>query len=527
MKWLENAVFYQIYPQSFKDSNGDGIGDFHGIISKLDYIKETGFNAIWINPCFESPFFDAGYDITDFYKTAPRYGSNEDLKQLFDEVHKRNMHIILDLVPGHTSHLHPWFKQSMLQEKNEYTDRYVWTDYVGRNVDGVLGVSGWLRAISDRDGAVAVNYKACQPALNFGFAEITDLENDWQQKTDAEGPRKNIEEMKRIMSFWLDMGCDGFRVDMAGSLVKNDDNQEETIKIWQNINGYIHEKYPQAVTISEWGEPTRALRGGFDADFLLSFGPSHYMDLFRNEGMLDFDSDTHYFSKSGNGDLTNFKKAYEDFCQQAKKGGMVCVPSGNHDIPRLSTQLDEDEIKLAFVFLLTLPGAPFVYYGDEIGMKYIKNMPSKEGGYHRTGSRTPMQWDKSLNAGFSAAPWEELYLPIDPDENRPCVEEQAKDETSIYSTVKNLLELRKVHGALGNTADFEFVELSDERYPLAYIRNDGKEKLLVVINPSNKSVECGKTEIDEVIYAIGEEPKSDFDKTIIAPCSAFVAKIKK
>lgn len=127
-KWIENAVFYQIYPQSFKDSNGDGIGDFQGIISKLDYIKQTGFNAIWVNPCFESPFFDAGYDITDFYKTAPRYGSNEDIRKLFEEVHKRNMHIILDLVPAHTSHLHPWFKQSMRQEKNEYTDRYVWFD---------------------------------------------------------------------------------------------------------------------------------------------------------------------------------------------------------------------------------------------------------------------------------------------------------------------------------------------------------------------------------------------------------------
>ena len=526
MKWLENAVFYQIYPQSFKDSNGDGIGDFQGIISKLDYIKETGFNAIWINPCFESPFFDAGYDITNFYKTAPRYGSNEDLRQLFEEAHKRDIYVILDLVPGHTSHLHPWFKKSMLQEKNEYTDRYVWTDYVGRNVDGILGVNGWLRAISDRNGAVAVNYKACQPALNFGFAEITDLENDWQQKPDAEGPQKNIKEMKKIMSFWLDMGCDGFRVDMAGSLVKNDTDQEETIKIWQNINGYIHKKYPQAVTISEWGEPTRALRGGFDADFLLSFGPSHYMDLFRNENMLDFNSDTHYFSKSGNGDLTNFKKAYELFYEQAKKGGMVCVPSGNHDIPRLSTQLDEDEIKLAFVFLLTLPGAPFIYYGDEIGMKYIKDIPSKDGGYHRTGSRTPMQWDKSLNAGFSAAPWDELYLPIDPDENRPCVEKQLKDETSIYKTVKTLLQLRNGHSSLGNTADFEFVELSDERYPIAYVRNDGKEKLLIVISPRNKSVECRKTEIDEVIFAIGEEHKNKADKMIVAPCSAFVAKLK-
>ena len=352
------------------------------------------------------------------------------------------------------------------------------------------------------------------------------FENDCQHKTDAEGPRKNIEEMKKIMSFWLDMGCDGFRVDMAGSLVKNDEDQEETIKVWQEINGYIHERYPDALTISEWGEPTRALRGGFDADFLLSFGPSHYLDLFRNESVYDVDCDTQYFSKSGKGDLSNFKKAYRAFLDEAKAGGMICVPSGNHDIPRLAAQLDEDEIKLAFVFLLTLPGAPFVYYGFEIGMKYRKGTPSKEGGYLRTGSRTPMQWDKSLNAGFSSAPEQELYLQLDPNENRPCVEEQMMDETSIYNSVKNLLELRKKYSCLGNTADFEFVELSNERYPLAYIRNDGKEKFLIVINPSNKSIECKKTEIGEVIFKIGEDHKDESDKMIVAPCSAFIARLK-
>ena len=159
-------------------------------------------------------------------------------------------------------------------------------------------------------------------------------------------------------------------------------------------------------------------------------------------------------------------------------------------------------------------------------MKYRKGTPSKEGGYLRTGSRTPMQWDKSLNAGFSSAPEQELYLQLDPNENRPCVEEQMMDETSIYNSVKNLLELRKKYSCLGNTADFEFVELSNERYPLAYIRNDGKEKFLIVINPSNKSIECKKTEIGEVIFKIGEDHKDESDKMIVAPCSAFIARLK-
>ncbi|MBQ9490946.1 MAG: glycosylase, partial [Lachnospiraceae bacterium] len=129
-EWLDNAIFYEIYPQSFCDTNGDGIGDFHGIIGKLDYIKELGCNALWINPCFASPFGDAGYDVSDYYQVAPRYGTNEDLKKLFQEAHARGLHVLLDLVPGHTSTKHPWFLESMKAEKNEYTDRYIWTDSI-------------------------------------------------------------------------------------------------------------------------------------------------------------------------------------------------------------------------------------------------------------------------------------------------------------------------------------------------------------------------------------------------------------
>ncbi len=525
MKWLNNAVFYQIYPQSFKDSNSDGIGDINGIISKLDYIKETGFDAIWINPCFDSPFFDAGYDVSDFYKVAPRYGTNEDMRNLFEEAHKRNIHVLLDLVAGHTSHLHPWFKQSMSQFRNEYTDRYIWTDWSGRNVDDVTGVYGWLKSICDREGACAYNYKSCQPALNFGFAKITDAEHGWQLKTTDKGPRKNVEELKNIMSFWLDMGCDGFRVDMAGSLVKNDDDQKETIKIWKEINGYIHQKYPQAAIVSEWGEPTRALQGDFDMDFLLSFGPSHYMDLFRNEYQLDFESKTHYFSKLGRGDISEFKKAYNLFYEQTKKGGMVALPTGNHDITRIAPQMDTDEIKLAFLFVLTMPGVPFVYYGDEIGMRYIIGMPSKEGGYHRTGARTPMQWDKSLNAGFSSAIKDELYLPIDPDENRPCVSEQEADPDSLYNTVKQLIKLRKEHMGLSNTASFEFVEVSDESYPLAYKRGTGDESYLVVINPKDSEAICKSMLLGDIIYSFGDSVRCDGKSMIVAPCSGFVARL--
>ncbi|HIV92862.1 MAG TPA: glycosylase, partial [Candidatus Eisenbergiella stercoravium] len=163
-KWLDNAVFYEIYPQSFLDTNSDGIGDLPGVIRKLDYIRELGCNAIWLNPCFVSPFGDAGYDVADYYTIAPRYGTNEDAKRLFEEVHKRGMHVLLDLVPGHTSVEHPWFQESMKAEKNEYTDRYVWTDSIWEAPEDMAS----LRGISDRDGSCAVNFFSSQPALNYG-----------------------------------------------------------------------------------------------------------------------------------------------------------------------------------------------------------------------------------------------------------------------------------------------------------------------------------------------------------------------
>ena len=274
-KWLSDAVFYEIYPQSFCDSNADGIGDINGIITKLDYIKELGCNAIWLNPCFVSPFGDAGYDISDYYTVAPRYGTNEDIKRLFSEVHKRDMHILLDLVPGHTSVEHPWFKESLKAERNEFSDRYIWTDSIWEEPDKM----GSLRGISDRDGSCAVNFFSHQPALNYGFYNP---EKRWQMSTESEAALSTIEEIKNIMRFWLKMGCDGFRVDMAGVLVKNDNEEKSgTVALWQKIRKFLDEEFPDSAMISEWGEPDKALQGGFHMDFLLHFGPSHYNDLFR------------------------------------------------------------------------------------------------------------------------------------------------------------------------------------------------------------------------------------------------------
>lgn len=508
-EWLDKAVFYEIYPQTFKDSNADGIGDINGIIEKLDYVEETGCNAIWMNPCFDSPFVDAGYDVRDFYKVAERYGTNEDLKRLFEEVHKRDMHIILDLVAGHTSVENKWFIESSKPEKNEYSDRYIWTNTVWNAPVGIGNTSGWLRGGYDRDGAAALNFFTAQVALNYGFYQ-KDEGNDWEQSMDDEGPISTREELKNIMRFWLAMGCDGFRVDMAGSLVKNDQDGKGTIALWQNIKAFLSEEYPEAVLVSEWGEPDKALEGGFDMDFLLHFGPSHYLDLFRTEKP--------YFSSKSEGNLKQFWDLYKINYQKAlKNGGMICIPSGNHDMDRMARTLTPEEMKIAFAFLLSMPGVPFIYYGDELGMRYVNVPHSIEGGYFRTGSRSPMQWDKTTNAGFSSAKKDMLYMPQDEEGMKEInVESEMKDESSLLHEVMDLIEIRKEHSALGNRGNFELLEYED--FPLIYQRSSEDETVLVVLNPSNKDV---KTDIDlsgDMIYSYNG---NTLEGNTIPACSAF------
>ena len=484
--WLNDAVFYEIYPQSFYDANGDGIGDFAGIIEKLPYIRSLGCNAIWINPCFESPFLDAGYDVSAYKKTAPRYGTNGELFELFRKAHELDMHVLLDLVPGHTSSEHKWFKRSCEPQRNEYSDRYIWTDSVWETPEGM----GCIRGFCDRDGSCAVNFFSHQPALNYGFAK---KEHSWQHLPDDPAPLATREAMKAVMRYWLSGGCDGFRVDMAGTLVKNDPDGSANIRLWRDFREFLDNEFPEAAIISEWGEPDKSLKAGFHMDFLLHFGPSHYNDLFR--------CDEPFFSRRGKGSANAFVRRYIDCYKKTDGKGLICIPSGNHDMDRLSRRLDPDEMKLAFAFLLSMPGAPFIYYGDEIGMRYVEGLTSKEGGYGRTGSRTPMQWDDSFNAGFSTADEDELYLPPDASADRPTVENQLLSSGSLMRQVKELIALRHEHPALQAEASVTFVSSS---YPLIYRRRCESEDILVMINPTTKTYSLPISLKGHVLYSLGK-----------------------
>ncbi|XHR27399.1 MAG: alpha-amylase family glycosyl hydrolase [Chthoniobacteraceae bacterium] len=486
--WLASSIFYELYPQSFLDTNADGIGDLEGIIRKLDYIQSLGCNAVWLNPCFVSPFRDAGYDIADFYQIAPRYGTNADIKRLFDEAHRRGMKICLDLVAGHTSDQHPWFKASASATPNEFSNRYIWTRSVWEQAPGSINGYG------DRDGNFLPNFFYHQPALNYGYAQ-PDPEKPWQLPVTHPDVQATRAELIKIMRFWLDLGADGFRVDMAHSLVKADPDLKETMALWRSVREMFDREYPEAVLMSEWSEPSKAIPGGFHIDFMLAFGnPPAYLALLRKERERDLNPRTpgghSFFGKEGLGNIREFLDPYLEHYSATRELGFITIPSGNHDCTRLALGRSKEELKTVFAMILTMPGIPFIYNGDEIGMRQIPGLISKEGGYSRTGARTPMQWDGSANAGFSTGDAARLYLPIDPDPARPNVADEEADPASLLNLIRALGRLRKEHRALW--ADAAFIPLYAEpgQYPLVYERAFGGRRLLVAINPADRETEA-------------------------------------
>ncbi|WPJ94229.1 alpha-amylase family glycosyl hydrolase [Coraliomargarita algicola] len=492
--WLKDAVIYQIYPQSFQDSNQDGVGDFQGIIQRLDYIRDLGINTIWLNPCFDSPFGDAGYDVRDFYKIAPRYGKESDFVALLAAAHARGIRVILDLVAGHTSMDNPWFVEEASHPQSPEANRYIWKN----------------RAFDPQQGPVkddfVSNFFWYQPALNFGYSEPSE---PWQDPIDAPGPMKNRAELRKILAYWFDLGCDGFRVDMAGSLVKPENTPasiEATKGIWQEIRAWMDVDYPDRVLMSEWSYPSRAIAAGFHLDFMLHFNAPGYSSLFFNgNGTLPPPAgQTHcYFDAAGKGSLEVFRQSYMEQRAATAGKGLITLPVGCHDFQRLRcAPRGWEELRCAWVFFMTQAGPPTIYYGEEIGMRYVEGVAAKEGSTldgivainagtsglgERAGTRTPMQWDASKNAGFSSAEAEALYLPIDEDANRPTVAAQEADQESLLHFVRKLIRIRRAHPCLGTDSSFTILNPRETPYPLVILRASEQARCIVVMNPSSES----------------------------------------
>ena len=338
-EWLKNAVIYHIYPSSFQDSDGDGIGDLEGIRSRLDYVKACGFNTIWLSPVFESPFEDGGYDITDYYKVDPRFGTNTQLVELIRDAHAKGIRICLDLVAGHTSDKHPWFRQSRSADTNlQYSDYYIWSDSKSS-----LPTKKFVKSDAPRNGNFLKNYFEVQPALNYGYAH-PDPDEPWQQGYDDPGPRAVRQEIRNIMAFWMDKGVDGFRCDMA-MLVP--------IEFWNETSLRLRRVKPDLFMLAEAEERNLFEEGAFDACY--AWRMHHLMnDVARQRTRVTALRDYIYADR-------------DDYPDSA----MRLAFTSNHDEnswngSEFSRLGDAREIMAVFTFVVPR-GLPLIYTGQEIG----------------------------------------------------------------------------------------------------------------------------------------------------------------
>lgn len=548
-EWLRDGVIYQVYPSSYKDSDGNGIGDIRGVISELDYIESLGVRAIWFNPLFVSGWIDGGYDVIDFYRVDPRFGTNNDMVELIEKAHAKGIKVMLDLVAGHTSDKHPWFIQSSQDTNLQYSDYYIWSDRLPdakaeRDLETMLKdpnymqntIGKWMKSEYPRNKFYMKNFYACQPSLNYGYAN-PDPSRPWEQSVDAPGPKAVRQELKDIIAFWYGKGVDGFRVDMANSLVKNDKDKKEIMNLWREIREWSDKNYPDHVLMAEWGSPKYCLAAGYNIDmdlnstkahnrrmyfdrkhqadggsyFSLNGGQPSVKDLYGNEWPEDkIDSKTTAAEM-----LKEYYDYFTDCLESTETMGYFATITGNHDHLRINmgARNTPDQLKVMLTWVLTMP-MPILYYGDEIGMRSLVDLPNVEGANHngkeRSGARTPMQWTSGETAGFSTCSPDKLYLPVctewSPATSYPqyldwkknfeagkvkpiakgeiTVESQDKDPESILNWTRELIALRKSSEALW--ADSKFIPIFNESqpYPMVYLRSNGKETFLIALNPT-------------------------------------------
>jgi maltose alpha-D-glucosyltransferase/alpha-amylase len=453
-RWYMNSVFYEINPRTFYDANGDGIGDFEGIAKKLDYLKSMGVDCIWLMPIYPSPLRDGGYDIADFYDVHPDFGTLSDLKDLVENVHRNDMRIILDLVVNHTSNECEWFKQAESDPDSPFRDYYVWSDtdekYSGTRIIFLdTEDSNWTW--SEKAGMFYWHrFYSHQPDLNYDNPKVR-------------------QEMINIMRFWMDLGIDGFRADAVPYLIEregtNCENLPETHEYLKELRQLMDEEYPEAILLAEANQWPQDLIPYFsDGDeFHMAFHFPIMPRIFKSVALGD------------NSSLTQTLKdtpVIPDNCQW-------CTFIRNHDELTLEMVTEEDrqlmwqlyapeprmrlnlgirrrlaplmegdirKIELVYAILFSLPGTPIIYYGDEIGMGDIVQLPDRDG------VRTPMQWSAEKNAGFSTADPEKLLLPvIDTGQYRYekiNVQDQLNEDQSLLSRLRSLILIRKAYPVL-------------------------------------------------------------------------------
>ena len=481
--WWQSATIYQIYIRSFQDSNGDGIGDLAGILGRIDYLKNLGVDAIWITPFYPSPMADFGYDVADYCDVDPCFGTLAEFDRLRNALHMRDMKLLIDLVPNHTSNQHPWFKDAISSKKAEKRDWYIWHDPAA---DGGVPNNWWSLS-----GGPAWQYdkQSQQYYMHSFLPEQPDL--NWRNPQVREA-------FYNVMRFWLDRGVDGFRVDVIGGLMKDpafqDDpvNQDykETDPDFLRLKAINSSNRPEVMdVIAEMRDVLDAYQG----DRVLIgelYQPVEQLVFYygkNNEGVhLPFNFNLMWLDWKAWGVMT-LVEIYE---RHLPAGAWPTWVLGNHDQPRVATRRGPAQARLAMMLMLTLRGTPTLYQGEELGLENavipvdeIQDPFAKAGkGQGRDGERTPMPWDGSTHFGFSThQPWLRLGL----DSVTKNVALQERDQHSMLAMTRALLQLRKQAPALSVG---EWTPLYADDHLLVYERFDAQSRFVVILNFTDKTV---------------------------------------
>ena len=569
LKWWQTAVFYQIYPRSFADGNGDGIGDFKGMIDKLDYLSDLGVDAIWLSPHFPSPNWDCGYDISDYTNVAPEYGTLEDFKTFLRAAHARKLRVILDLVLNHTSDEHPWFLESKSSRDNPKADWYVWVDTPPNNWQSCFDGEAWTY-IPERAQYYYHYFMKQQPDLNWHNPDVKQA-------------------MWNAARFWLDLGVDGYRLDAIGTIyedanltphnvpfdlagLRRASELAQTAAEKKQIEKYWHDMFK-----NQWGQPglhelmkeLRAILDEYEGDRMLVGEDDNiaYMGNGNDELHLVFNFPLMRTERITPSHIRRNQNERLTQLDVLPLKGWPCNTLGNHDCSRIHTRYGDKQhdaalARLHSALVLTLKGTPFLYNGEEIGMTDymltdISEVKDTMGSwyYHaivtdmgvhpeeamqrtaamtRDKNRTPMQWSNNPNAGFSpsnVATW----LPVNPNyKNGINVRDQQHNPSSLLNYYKHLLQVRKNSSAL---VGGEYIPLNNTAKDyFTFIRKSEKQTVVVVLNLSSKKLELDFSRTREIkghdlqiLFSSAERLKTAKPPRglTISPFEVFIAEVQK
>lgn len=538
-KWWKNSVVYQIYPRSFQDSNGDGVGDIRGIIQRLDYLENLGIDVIWLSPVYESPNDDNGYDISDYYAVMDEFGTMEDMEQLIAEAKKRNIYLVMDLVVNHTSDEHAWFIEAKKSKENLYRDYYIWRDSVDGGVPNDLGsvFSGSAWEYDEETEQYFMHlFSKRQPDLN------------WENKQ----MRYEIYDM---MNFWLDKGIGGFRMDVIELLGKLPDNEitahgPQLHEYLQEMNRETFGKY-DVMTVGETNSATpeqAKLFSGAERNELSMVFQFEHMALDQQPGKSKWELKPL--------SVVELKQVLSTWQMELQNVGWNSLFWNNHDQPRIVSRWGNDQdyrvesAKMFAILLHMMKGTPYIYQGEEIGMTNIvltdisqaddvetKNMYQERlaEGYSkeevlasinakgRDNARTPIQWDDSKEAGFTTGhPW----LPVNPNYTEINVDNALEDPESIFYCYQKLIQLRKENPIMvyGN---YQLL-LEEDPSLFAYTRSFQRETWLIVANFSEQVIEAQFTkETTNLVPIISNSAieRYDLSQLKLSPYETFAVKM--